>query len=89
MAPPWETASSKALVGRRNATADQALSRATSMLPSCEPSMRCIMTIWPPESRMMITWLQLFFLASASLRIRPATSTPTRSAVIDSRRSRL
>ena len=51
LAPPWETASSNALVGRRNATADQALSRAASMLPSCAPSNRCSMTGHPDGER--------------------------------------
>jgi cytochrome P450 len=66
LAPPWATASSNALVGRRNATADQALSRATSMLPSGAPSMRCSMTTLPPASRIVMTMPQLFFLDSAS-----------------------
>ena len=66
LAPPCAMASSKALVGRRYATADQALSRAASTLPSWVPSIRCIITMLPPESRMMMAMLQLPFFASAS-----------------------
>src|SRR4029453_8282944 len=59
-------ASENTLVGRRKATAERALSLATSMLPHCVLSRRCSMTSNPPVSRIAITTGQLFFRASAS-----------------------
>src|SRR5207245_114147 len=64
--PPCSMASWNALVGRRNATAELALSFATSVLPNCVPSRRCSMTRFPPESWMAMATFQLFFFASAS-----------------------
>src|SRR6266853_2113658 len=64
--PPPASASSSALVGRRNSTEVHALSSAIRPEESCALSNRCSITRLPPESTTAIATAQLFFTASAS-----------------------
>jgi len=65
-APPPATASSSALVGRRNSTAARALPWAIRIEDSWALSKRCRTMRLPPESTMAMVTPQAFFLASAS-----------------------
>jgi len=66
LAAPPATASSSALVGRRNSTEVRALASAIRPEESCALSSRCSITRLPPESTTAIATHQLFFMASAS-----------------------
>jgi len=64
--PPPATASSSALVGRRNSTAVRALASASRTEDNCALSRRCNISRLPPESTIAIDTPHLFVVASAS-----------------------